>query len=126
MGIAGISPGPNLSKRNLEHRIYPYLLRNLAISLTMYGALILPIVRLPRGWMYLVALIDWYSRFVVSWGLDQTLEIDSVLEVVKRALSVGQAEILNSVQGSHSPIPNIPDYCWMRTSELNGRQRMIP
>jgi len=53
-------------------------------------------IRLQRGWMYLVALIDWYSRFVVSWELDQTLEIDFVLEAVKRALLVGQPKILNS------------------------------
>ncbi len=62
-------------------------------------------IRLQRGWMYLVALIDWYSRFVVSWELDQTLEIDFVLEAVKRALLVGQPKILNSDQGSHFTSP---------------------
>ena len=106
MGIAGISPGPNLSKRNLEHRIYPYLLRNLAISHPNHvWGIDITYIRLQRGWMYLVALIDWYSRFVVSWELDQTLEIDFVLEAVKRALSVGQPEILNSDQGSHFTSP---------------------
>lgn len=51
--------------------------------------------------MYLVALIDWYSHFVVSWELDQILEIDFVLEAVKQAHSVGRPEIVNSDQGSH-------------------------
>ncbi|MFC4619758.1 transposase [Camelliibacillus cellulosilyticus] len=55
--------------------------------------------------MNLSNTIDWYSRFVVSWELDQTLEIDFVLDAVKRALSVGQPEILNSDQGSHFTSP---------------------
>lgn len=106
MGIAGISPGPNLSKRNLEHRIYPYLLRNMAITHPNHvWGIDITYIRLQRGWMYLVALIDWYSRFVVSWELDQTLEIDFVLEAVKRALLVGQPKILNSDQGSHFTSP---------------------
>lgn len=68
MGIAGISPGPNLSKRNLEHRIYPYLLRNLAITHPNHvWGIDITYIRLQRGWMYPVALIDWYSR--VTSGL---------------------------------------------------------
>lgn len=119
MGIAGISPGPNLSKRNLEHRIYPYLLRNMAITHPNHvWGIDITYIRLQRGWMYLVALIDWYSRFVVSWELDQTLEIDFVLEAVKRALLVGQPKILNSDRAAISPVPNIPNYCWKKTSKL--------
>src|SRR5690606_24459513 len=106
MGIAGISPGPNLSKRNLEHRIYPYLLRNLDITHpNQVWGIDITYIRLQRGWMYLVAIIDWYSRYVVSWELDQTLEIDFVLEAVKRALSHAQPEIINSDQGSHFNSP---------------------
>lgn len=72
MGIAGISPGHNLSKRNLEHRIYPYLLRNLDITHpNQVWGIDITYIRLQRGWMYLVAIIDWYSRYVVSWELDQ-------------------------------------------------------
>lgn len=106
MGIAGISPGHNLSKRNLEHRIYPYLLRNLDITHpNQVWGIDITYIRLQRGWMYLVAIIDWYSRYVVSWELDQTLEIDFVLEAVKRALSHAQPEIINSDQGSHFTSP---------------------
>ena len=102
-----ISPGPNLSKRNLEAPDLSVSSRNLAISHPnhVWGIDINLHSASKRGWMYLVALIDWYSRFVVSWELDQTLEIDFVLEAVKRALSVGQPEILNSDQGSHFTSP---------------------
>ena len=58
-------------------------------------------IRLRHGWMYLVAMLDWYSRYVVSWELDQTLEIDFVLAAVQRALAVAQPGIVNSDQGSH-------------------------
>jgi putative transposase len=110
MGIAGISPGPNLSKRNLEHRIYPYLLRNLPITHPNHvWGIDITYIRLQRSWMYLVAIIDWYSRYVVSWELDQTLEIDFVLETVKRAFSQNKPEILNSDQGSHFTSPKYTD-----------------
>jgi putative transposase len=102
MGIAGICPGPNLSKRNLEHRIYPYLLRGLSILHPNHvWGIDITYIRLKRGWMYLVAIIDWYSCYVVSWELDQSLEIGFVLEAVKRALDCHKPNILNSDQGSH-------------------------
>ncbi len=59
------------------------------------------IVRLKHGWMYLVAVIDWYSRYIVSWQLDQTLEMSFVLTAVKAALRQAKPEIWNSDQGSH-------------------------
>ncbi|MFC0613614.1 IS3 family transposase, partial [Scopulibacillus daqui] len=106
MGIQGISPGPNLSKRNLQHRIYPYLLRGVTISHPNHvWGIDITYIRMQKGWMYLVAVIDWYSRFVISWELDQTLEIDFVLEAVRRALSKGQPNIFNSDQGSHFTSP---------------------
>lgn len=58
-------------------------------------------IRLRSGWLYLVALIDWYSRYVVAWELDQTLEIEFVLAATKRAIAFGKPEIINSDQGSH-------------------------
>lgn len=110
MGIAGISPGPNLSKRHLEHRIYPYLLRGLSITHPNHvWGIDITYIRLQQGWMYLVAIIDWYSRYVVSWEMDQTLEIDFVLEAVKRALVQNKPVILNSDQGSHFTSPKYID-----------------
>jgi len=101
MGIAGICPGPNLSKRNTEHRVYPYLLHNVAISHPNHvWGIDITYIRLKHGWMYLVAVIDWFSRYVVSWELDQTMEISFVLEAVRRALTTAIPAIMNSDQGS--------------------------
>lgn len=102
MGIAGICPGPNLSKRNLQHRIYPYLLRGLPIShVNHVWGIDITYIRMQKSWMYLVAVIDWYSRYVISWELDQSLELPFVLHAVERALLQHKPVILNSDQGSH-------------------------
>lgn len=102
MGIAGICPGPNLSKRNLQHKIYPYLLRGLTISYPNHvWGIDITYVKLRAGWMYLVAIIDWFSRFVLSWELDQSLEMEFVLNAVERALQQASPLIWNSDQGSH-------------------------
>lgn len=102
MGIAGICPGPNLSKRNLEHRVFPYLLRGLPIShVNHVWGIDITYIRMQKSWMYLVAVIDWYSRYVISWELDQTLELPFVLQAVEKALQQYKPIILNSDQGSH-------------------------
>lgn len=106
MGIAGISPGPNLSQRNIEHKLYPYLLRGLAISRpNQVWGIDITYIRLLGGWMYLVAILDWFSRYVVSWELDQTLELPFVLNAVDRALQQATPDIWNSDQGSHFTSP---------------------
>jgi putative transposase len=106
MGIAGISPGPNLSKRSTEHKIYPYLLRGLAISYpNQVWGVDITYIRLLGGWMYLVAILDWFSRYVVSWELDQTLELPFVLNAVDCALQQATPDIWNSDQGSHFTSP---------------------
>ncbi len=106
MGIAGIAPGPNLSKRDQQHRIYPYLLRGLTINRpNQVWGIDITYIRLKHSWMYLVAIIDWYSRYIVSWQLDQTLEMDFVMAAVQRALAHERPVILNSDQGSHFTSP---------------------
>lgn len=106
MDIAGISPGPNLSKRSQEHKVYPYLLRGLAINRpNQVWGIDITYIRLLGGWMYLVAILDWFSRYVVSWELDQTLEMPFVLQAVDRALLQAQPSIWNSDQGSHFTSP---------------------
>jgi putative transposase len=62
-------------------------------------------IRLHGGWLYMVAVIDWYSRYIVAWELDQTLEMDFVLSTVDRALAIAKPEIWNSDQGSHFTSP---------------------
>jgi len=106
MGIAGICPGPNLSKRAAEHKIYPYLLHHVAAGYPNHvWGIDITYIRLRGGWLYLVAILDWYSRYVLSWELDQTLEMPFVLAAVQRALAQAQPAIWNSDQGSHFTSP---------------------
>jgi putative transposase len=106
MGIAGICPGPNLSRRNAEHRVYPYLLRHLAITTpNQVWGIDITYIRLRAGWMYLVAVLDWYSRYVLSWELDDVLELPFVLRCAQSALAQATPVIWNSDQGSHFTSP---------------------
>jgi putative transposase len=103
MGLETIYPKPNLSRGStLEHRVYPYLLRNLMIERpNQVWGVDITYIRLSQGWMYLVAFLDWYSRYVVAWELSDTLEMDFVLECSEAALCVATPQIINSDQGSH-------------------------
>ena len=128
MGIEGIHPGPNLSKRALEHKIYPYLLRNVTAQYPHHiWGIDIPYIRLLQGWMYLVAIIDWHSRFVVSWELDQTLEMPFVLEAVDRAFSTASPAIFNSDQGSHFTSDSYLDRLRSRNIQfsMDGKGRAI-
>lgn len=104
MGLEAIYPKQklNTSQANLHHRKYPYLLQNLPIIRPnqVWGTDI-TYIRLEIGWAYLVAFIDWFSRYVVSWELSQTLEIPFCLSALDRALDIAVPEISNSDQGSH-------------------------
>ena len=106
MGISGICPGPNLSRRNVEHKVYPYLLRNVkALRPNHVWGIDITYIRLRSGWMYLVAVLDWFSRYVVCWELDQTLAMPFVVDTVQRALAQATPVIWNSDQGSHFTSP---------------------
>ncbi len=88
MGLEAIAPGPNRSRRNQQHAVYPYLLRNVVASYPNHiWGIDITYVALRKGWLYLVAILDWYSRYVVSWELAPTLELPFVLTAVERALS---------------------------------------
>lgn len=109
MGIEAIFPGPNLSRRRLKDQVYPYLLRNLTVTYpNQVWGIDITYIQMQRGWMYLVALLDWYSRYVVSWELDMTLEMPFVVMAVQRALAQAVPLICNSDQGSHF---TSPQYC---------------
>lgn len=106
MGIEAIYPGPNTSKRRLEHRVYPYLLRGLLISCPNHvWGVDITYVRMQTAWMYMVAVLDWYSRYVVAWELDTTLGLGFVMDTMGRALSRAKPLICNSDQGSHFTSP---------------------
>jgi len=101
MGLAAIYPEPNLSKRAHQSLIYPYLLRNVAIERPnqVWGTDI-TYIRMTGSFMYLAAFMDWYSRYVLSWELSDTLETEFVLRALRRALAVATPQIVNSDQGS--------------------------
>lgn len=106
MGIVAIYPGPNLSRRKHKEHVFPYLLRNLTVSAPNHvWGIDITYIRMQKGWMYLVAVLDWYSRYVISWELDQTLEMPFVVAVVEHALSTAVPVIWNSDQGSHFTNP---------------------
>jgi len=102
MGLAALAPAPNLSRRAQKASIYPYLLRdvNAAHPNHVWG-IDITYIRLRGGWMYLVAILDWFSRYIVSWEVDQSLAQPFVLRAVEHALSVATPLIINSDQGSH-------------------------
>jgi putative transposase len=101
MGIEGIAPRPNLSLAAPGHQVFPYLLKGLEIKRpNQVWGIDITYIRLLASWMYLVAIIDWYSRYVVSWELDESLEVDFVLTAVNRAFSQAKPDIFNSDQGS--------------------------
>jgi putative transposase len=111
MGIAGIVPGPNLSKRASEHRLYPYLLRSITAQAPnhIWGCDI-TYVRLRGGWLYLVAILDWFSRYVVSWALSDTLELPFVLDALSQALRIATPQIWNTDQGSQFTSPQLTSH----------------
>lgn len=102
MGIYPIYPGPNLSKRNQKHKTYPYLLRNLAITRPdQVWSIDITYIRMHHGFLYLTAIIDWNSRYIVGWQLSDTLETKAVTDCVKRAfVQHCKPEIINCDQGS--------------------------
>jgi putative transposase len=102
MGLVAIYPGPNLSKRAHQAAIYPYLLKHVTANTPDHiWGIDITYIRLHGGWMYLVAILDWYSRYIVSWELEQNMQIEFVIEAMQRALSQATPQICNSDQGSH-------------------------
>jgi putative transposase len=102
MGLMAIFPGPNLSKRAHQAGIFPYLLRNLKAEAPNHiWGIDITYIRLRGSWMYLVAILDWYSRYIISWELDQSLHQGFVLVAMHNALKQAIPQICNSDQGSH-------------------------
>jgi putative transposase len=100
MNLLALYPKPNLSKRHPEHRIYPYLLKGLSILRpNQVWCADITYVQLVKGFCYLVAIMDWFSRYVLSWRLSNTLDADFCVECVEEALSTGSPGIFNSDQG---------------------------
>lgn len=102
LGLAGMAPGPNTSKKHPAHKIYPYLLRGIDIVRpNQVWSTDITYIRLPTGFVYLVAIIDWYSRKVLSWRLSNSMEASFCVDCLQEAINhFGKPEIFNSDQGS--------------------------
>jgi putative transposase len=100
MGLEAIYPRPSLSAGGRGHKVYPYLLRGVAVERPdQVWSADITYVPLARGFMYLAATIDWYSRFVVAWRLSNTLDGSFCLDMLEEALSRGTPAVFNTDQG---------------------------
>lgn len=128
MDIIAFYPGPNLSKRDLQTRTYPYLLRGVSITRrNQVWGIDITYCGTPKGFMYLVVIIDWYSRFVVGWALSNTMKTDFIVRTVEKAIQEhGKPDIINSDQGSQFTskdyIDCIKNYQTIKIS-MDGRGR---
>ena len=101
MGIEAVYPKPRLSQPGEGHKIYPYLLRGVeVVRVNQVWSTDITYIRMAQGFVYLVAVMDWFSRYVLSWSLSLTMELDFCVEALKRALRRGRPEVFNSDQGS--------------------------
>jgi len=101
LGLAGMAPGPNTSRPHPQHKVYPYLLRGVnVVRPNQVWSTDITYIRLVRGFVYLVAVIDWYSRKVLSWCLSNTLDSGFCVDCLEQALqNYGTPEIFNTDQG---------------------------
>jgi len=102
MGLAGMAPGPNTSRAHPEHKVYPYLLRGVAVDRpNQVWSTDITYIRLNGGFVYLVAIIDWYSRRVLGWRISNSMESVFCVDCLEEAIRAhGKPEIFNSDQGS--------------------------
>lgn len=101
LGLQSTAPGPHTSKPHPEHRIYPYLLKDVQITRPFQvWSTDITYLRLQRGFAYLMAIIDWYSRFVLDWQISISLEADFCIETLARVLANSRCIIFNTDQGS--------------------------
>ena len=106
MGIQAIYPRQNTSRPEPANKVYPYLLKGLKINHPDHvWSIDITYIPIKNDWLYLVAIIDWYSRYVLDWQLSDTMEIDFVLDTSHKALEISTPEIMNSDQGSHFTSP---------------------
>jgi putative transposase len=102
MGLAGMAPGPNTSKGHPEHKVYPYLLRGVSVTRpNQVWSTDITYIRLARGFAYLVAIIDWYSRRVLGWRISNSMDASFCVECLQETIKMhGKPEVFNSDQGS--------------------------
>ena len=128
MGLQAICPGPNTSKPHPEHKVYPYLLRNVPITRVDHvWSTDITYIPLQEGHVYLCAVIDWHSRNVISWSVSCSMDGPWCRSVLREALMPGRPEVLNTDQGRQY---TSPDYVKELTSReikvsMDGRGRVL-
>jgi len=130
MGIEAIYPRPklNLSHPNKEHKIFPYLLRGVTIDqINQAWSTDITYIRMHHGWVYLTAVIDWYSRYVLSWEVSVTLETSFCIQALESALARGIPSVFNTDQGSQFTSPDFTDVLLKRGIQvsMDGRGRYL-
>ena len=106
MGLEAIYPKPRLSQKALGAQVYPYLLRGVEIkAVDQVWSTDITYIRMVGGFIYLMAILDWYSRYVVEWEVSVTLDSSFCIAALERALLRGQPEIFNTDQGSQFTSP---------------------
>jgi putative transposase len=106
MRLEAVYPKPRTTQRHPRHKIFPYLLRDLQITeVDQVWATDITYVPMRRGFMYLVAIMDWFSRYVISWRLSNSLDIGFCMECLEEALGTSRPKIFNSDQGSQFTSP---------------------
>lgn len=125
-GIRALYPGPNTSKRNKLHAVYKYLLKDVAVTDPNQAWMVdITYLRMPKGFMYLVAIIDVYSRYVVGWSLSNMLETDFCIDALKLGLTQATPEIINSDQGCQFTSENWINFLreWSIKISMTGKGR---
>jgi putative transposase len=101
MGLEAIYPKPRTTTKNPDNKVYPYLLKDLAIARPdQVWCTDITYIPMYRGWVYLAAVMDWFSRYVLAWEISTTLDASFCVAALERALGLGTPEIFNSDQGS--------------------------
>jgi putative transposase len=128
MGLWGIAPGPRMSRAHPGHKVYPYLLCDVVVERpNQVWSTDITYLPMRSGFMFLVAILDWYSRYVLSWGLSNTLDTVFCLEALEEALSAGRPEIFNTDQGcqfTSAPFTGVLEAHEVRIS-MDGRGRVF-
>ena len=128
LGIEAAYPKKNLSRRMKEHKVFPYLLRELNINhVNHVWSTDITYIRMNKGFIYLVAIIDWFSRYVLDWSISISLDTSFCIETLKRALSKDVCDIFNTDQGVQFTTPKFTDILLEKgiSVSMDGRGRAL-
>jgi putative transposase len=128
LGLEAIYLGKNLSKKNIENKIFPYLLKDLIIDhADQVWSADITYIRLAKGFIYLVAVIDWFSRYVLGWSISITLDADFCIELLTKMLQKNLCDIFNTDQGAQFTTPKFTEILLSKEVRvsMDGRGRAL-